>query len=359
MARTARTAIMPSPPEELTELRRLRLTVPSIESKAAGKATEYQQLVIESRKRQLQLTLENVQRLEKTFDATVEAITARIAALPAEREGFAWTRAQIRLASDIRLTMDALKRDFDTLLEVASTELAQNAADRERQTAAIVNAGNDARLVADLSKTLTLSDGLQVTVQFGRLALTAVERAANRYYSDGLKLSDRLYRINTEMRQTIENTIVRGLAQQLSAAELAKQMRADLAAAGSSNPRYHAMRIARTEINTAHREAHILSVQNADGTLKDYTDGVRWNLSLSHPAPDICDLYAGYDSGGGPGVYMPDDVPSDHPSGLCFTTTVLKAFPDSGVGGMKPSIADVSAGQRRQFEEQFPAAAAG
>lgn len=318
---------------------------------------EYRQIILASRKTQLQLTADNIRRLETTFDNAIQSIVAKIEALPAERQGAAWHRYQFRLLSDLRSTMEGLKKDYQTLLEAGMVELAQNAATREANTAKLVNAATDPGLFPDLSRTLTLSNGVDVQVQFGNLAIRAVERAANRYYSDGLKLSDRLYKLNTLTKQTIEDTIIQGLAQGTSARDLAKLLQTALIEAGSDNPKMHAMRIARTEINTSWRESHILSTQSSPGVFKDYIEGIRWNLSSAHVALDQCDLFASYDQGMGEGVYGPGDVPSSHPRCFCFTTTVLVNFPNSGISEMKPNPDGVPENQRRLFEQQYPKAA--
>ena len=317
---------------------------------------EYRQLILNSRKEQLTLTLENVTRLEKTFDTAIETLIAKIAALPVERQGTEWHRALFRLLSDTRAITEGLKKDYETLLNLGMVELAQNAASREAATAKLVNATTDASLFPDLERTLSLSSGLSINVTFGRLALQAVERAANRYYSDGLKLSDRLYKLSSSTKTLIEDTITQGLIHGTSAPELAKQLRTTLMEAGSKNPKSDALRIARTEIATSWREAHVLSTQTSPGVLKDYIEGLRWCLSAAHKQLDQCDLYATYDAGQGEGVYTPGDVPSSHPNCFCFLTTVLTNFPQSGISEMKPQPEGVPENQRRIFNEQYPVA---
>lgn len=313
----------------------------------------YRQILLDSRKSQLRLTVANVRRLEKTFDAAIQSIVSRVAALPEVRQGTEWHRAQLNLIASIRTTMDALRKDYDTLLEAGMTELAQTAAQRQIATGALVDAAPDKSLFPDLSRTFPLSDGSSVIVEFGQLAVDAVERAANRYYRDGLKLSDRLYTMNARGRRDIENTIIQGLTEQVSARDLARRLEKNLLEAGSANVRYDASRIARTELNQAHREAAVLSATTGDGvTLKNYISGIRWNLSASHPAADFCDILAGYDGGLGSGVYLPQDYPSSHPHCLCFTTDLLVNFPESGIGGRKPDMANVPASQIRYYAGQ-------
>ena len=77
---------------------------------------------------------------------------------------------------------------------------------------------------------------------------------------------------------------------------------------------YPARRLARTEITRAHGAATIWAAERTPGNV-----GVKWNLSGSHPKSDPCDVHASRDSGLGPGVYPPKDVPRypEHPMDLC------------------------------------------
>jgi len=92
--------------------------------------------------------------------------------------------------------------------------------------------------------------------------------------------------------------------------------------AGRGTINYNALRLARTEINNSYRETLIQG--NARNPI---TKGVKWNLSDTHPFPDVCDLFAGIDSFGlGVGVYPAMATPIDHPNGLCFLTEELRSI---------------------------------
>lgn len=330
------------------------------ELKKATPEKTYREILLESRKRQLRLTATNVERLRITFDAAVESIRQKIESLPAAQTGTPWHRAMLQLQFETTTVMDALKRDTRTLLDVGMVELAQNAADREVEVAKLVEAPIDPTLLPSFDEQFPLTNGQRIPVQFGRLALGAVERVTTRYYRDGLKLSDRLHKLDLQGRKVIENVITQGIVEQISARDMAKRLQAamgELAQDGKPPPRHVTMRIARTEINNAHREAHVMSTQAAPGQLKDYISGVRWALSLSHPSADICDSWAAYDSGLGPGVYLPADVPVDHPHGLCMTLSVLVNFPESGVGGKKPDLVNVPPSQIAYYARQGDKAA--
>lgn len=86
--------------------------------------------------------------------------------------------------------------------------------------------------------------------------------------------------------------------------------------------RYQARRVARTEMSRAFNEAYIAS-SSASPSVK----GMKWNLSSSHPMPDVCDMYASVDVAGlGAGVYPENDLQQlpAHPHCLCFYTAVLR-----------------------------------
>lgn len=95
---------------------------------------------------------------------------------------------------------------------------------------------------------------------------------------------------------------------------------------------YNAFTIARSESNRTYRDAIVESTKNTP-----WVYGYKWNLSASHPKPDICDVWANSDFGMGAGVYTAQSLPYDHPNGLCFVTTVqissreFKRYLDDGV----------------------------
>ena len=84
--------------------------------------------------------------------------------------------------------------------------------------------------------------------------------------------------------------------------------------------RYQSRLVARTETIRAYHDATIEA-----GRDKGYVKGYRWTLAASHPAPDICDVYAGRDPEGlGPGGYSTGSVPAPpHPADLCYLRPII------------------------------------
>jgi hypothetical protein len=338
------TALLKTPPKE-----------PLAAEPVTATASDYRALLVRARREQLILTRDNLQRLAGTYDRAAQSIVEAVAKLPDEaRQGAPWAQARFNLLLEIDAELEKFRTDYAGLLDLSMLSTAQQAADREAQTAKLVQAAEDRNLFPTLSRTVSLSTGLDVTAQFGVLARSAVEGVANRYYRDGLKLSDRLYNLNAGTRKAVEDTIVQGLTEGTAARDLASKLQKVMGEAGVDTPRYRAERISRTEISNSHREATVRgTIDPNTGGLKSYITGVRWNLSLSHPAADICDIFAAGSSDGlDSGVYLPGEVPVDHPSGLCYLTSEVTAYPGIGGTGKAPDVASVPPSQVAYYARQ-------
>ena len=151
----------------------------------------------------------------------------------------------------------------------------------------------------------------------------ALQVAQQRVYSDGLNLSQRIWRLEQGGMQTIRNTIATGMAQRTSAVELAQQLEGQLNAGqdwprwtrarlskmdareraqdtkgllrsardvppgGSSGISYNALRLARNEIQIANH-----AVTSDIAVHSPWVTGRKVVLSPAHPQSDICDEYA-------------------------------------------------------------------
>lgn len=164
---------------------------------------------------------------------------------------------------------------------------------------------------------------------------------------DGLRLSDRIWRLDRGARDAVVNALESAIIQGHGAAQAAREFLArgaappgDLETArrmanagalgrqvgeimtGAGSPMANALRVARTEINRAHGEAYMRGGANHP----DFA-GWRYLLSPQHPAPDICDLLSSQNLHGlGPGVYPSREKcpwPA-HPNTLSFLEIVFR-----------------------------------
>lgn len=175
--------------------------------------------------------------------------------------------------------------------------------------------------------------------------------AGEHIYGDGMNLSGRIWRVDREAREAINNAIMQGVANGDSAWNIAKTLEQYLGA-GKDCPRwtstrlygrtasdraagdtggllsgndcdgrgvsYNALRLARTEIQKAHALAtdKLLAQQ-------PWVEKEKCNLSAAHPEPDECDDAA---NGGenGDGVYPVGTIEFPlHPHCFCFKTAVM------------------------------------
>lgn len=149
---------------------------------------------------------------------------------------------------------------------------------------------------------------------------------------NNIRLSDQVYRTRALATGQVERAVNRGIALQKSAREIAQDVRHMIRPDTPGGVSYAARRLARTEINNAF---HGTSIRQA--VELPWTEGMKWNLSGSHPRPDECDDYAENSDGLGVGVFKPQDVPAKpHPQCLCYVTTVAvspSVFNDRLVAG--------------------------
>lgn len=334
------------------------------EVKAAGEddgaelGRQYRKSMIDARTRQLRMTRSEVNRMMRTWERAASEIRSRMSGAPewqfADEEGVI-DQARLRvLLRDIDNRIVALAKDYGDLLDAGLRNSAQVAVEREAALAQMVGSPmNDQEYQALLSRTYELSDGSSVAVRFGQVAEEAVQSLRARYYADGLTLSDRLGALTAEVRRSIEDALVQAVAEQVSSAEAGERLAKILSATEGQNPGFRAYRIARTEIAAAHREGHIRSCTDRDGAKRPHVAAIGYRLSLSHPKPDICDIWAADDSGLGPGNYQPGDVPMDHCFGLCWTATVLVDMPNVALPVAEADVEAVPESQVRYYADKL------
>lgn len=313
----------------------------------------FAQIVKSHRTKQLVWTRDAVKRIDVILQNAARDTLSRLKDIAGT--GSIEERYKAALLDDLMRILDQLRADYGDLTGLHLLGSAQIAADRELQIAGQLFSGAELEemtrgLRPEFSKAVTISNIGKVEVTFGAVAERAVRIEFERLYEDGLTLADRLWRLDSETRRVMQDKILTAIAKGTSARDLGRDLRSYLTKAGQGNARYNAMRLARTEINTAHREAHIQSTLDANGKLKEFIHAIGWRLSLSHKERDICDVWASQDIDKlGPGNYLPEHVPVDHPHGLCATYTLLKAHPDMQFVTQEPKPDEVEPGELKRY----------
>lgn len=151
----------------------------------------------------------------------------------------------------------------------------------------------------------------------------------DRIWEDGLKLSDRIWLLNRRTKRELERIILEEIATGRAASSkvlearlnklLNPSRRAITTRLHGRRIQFDAARLLRTERTTAFREADRMASLKNPGII-----GIEWHTSGD--ACGTCSDIASNDSGLGPGVYKPEDLPATpHPHCECYTTD--KAIP--------------------------------
>lgn len=137
---------------------------------------------------------------------------------------------------------------------------------------------------------------------------------------NGISLSERVYKNQALSSGRIDRLVNTGLSLGKSAREIAKDVYTFIDPLTPGGASYAAMRLGRTELNNAFHATSIRLTKDMP-----WVTGQKWNLSGSHPKPDVCNDYASgtHFRGGDPGVFKAGDVPGKpHPQCLCYLTAV-------------------------------------
>ena len=149
---------------------------------------------------------------------------------------------------------------------------------------------------------------------------------------NGIPLSRAVYKTQALATGLVDRRIKQGLLLGMNAKAIAKSVKDLINPSVKGGVSYAAHRLARTEINHAYQTAQHDRHQDSP-----WTKGMQWNLSGSHPAPDICNVNATQNLYGmGAGVYPFGKKPDSHPNCLCYQTVVQASeeeFIDAFVNG--------------------------
>lgn len=259
--------------------------------------------------------------LTRIYKQAAEQIAQRIKAYSGADGNIALQELQSVLAQ-VNAQIKALSEGRNTLLD--------------RNLSAAADLGTQ-----PLASTLSASAAMQINHEALSFVRTFVA-------SDGLQLSDRIWRLDRQARDSISNAIEQAVIQGQGATQAAREFLSrgqavpvdiqdkisaagagkiaretrDALLTGNGSPMDNAMRVMRTEINRAHGMAY------AKGFLAHpFAAGVRFLLSPGHPKPDICDLLSTQNLHGlGQGVYPTVETSGwpAHPNTLSFLIGVFQ-----------------------------------
>lgn len=153
----------------------------------------------------------------------------------------------------------------------------------------------------------------------------AHELMSGKFYQDGAGLSARIWNYSKQDQKGVDYIIQQGLLQKKSTLELAKDLEKYLDPsakkdfewrkvypnAGSKTIDFNAFRLASTSITHAYQLATIRAAKE-----NPFAEGLKWHSALSTRTCELCRSRHGQ-------VFKIDEVPLDHPLGLCTTYSVI------------------------------------
>jgi len=133
---------------------------------------------------------------------------------------------------------------------------------------------------------------------------------------NGIPLARSVYKTQALTQGMVDRKVSQGLLLGHNAKTIAKSVKDMIRPDVAGGVSYAAHRLARTEINHAYQTAQATRHEG-----EPWTKGMRWNLSKSHPKPDVCNVNAETNWAGlGAGVYTFGNKPDSHPNCLCYQT---------------------------------------
>lgn len=284
---------------------------------------EYEKIALATRKKVSKLTLQQQRELLDLYEDVIEELANKTATSKDKSLTKRWlldykkelTRVKRELSKEINKSI----KGFITKAARVGTETEQQIIDKVFEHAGI-DPGNHFKTMFSQVQDKVIKDIIS-----GNL------------YKDKKALSSRIWSHGQEFKKDIQYTINRAILEKKSAIELAKDLEKyvkDPAKRGSDWGRcypnlkskkvdYNAMRLARTSINHAYQNSSIQS-----SNMNPFIEGIRWRSAMIHGRTcELCVERATTDRFGlGVGIFPIDQVPLDHPNGLC---TMIPYIPKS------------------------------
>lgn len=281
---------------------------------------EYLKLVEEAQKKRIDLTHKQTYKIRKLYRDIARDLEKRIKQAPKNSLSERWLKDyQKQFKNDIRELNKILKNDIeDTMLK--SAECA-------------------AGIQTDFFNLLDMKYGLNIKNSFSNMFSkipqeTLKELINGEFYKDGKGLSKRIWFNQKKANAEFDYIIEKGLTEKKSvydlAKDLAKYVNPDVKKdwdfkkiypnVGNKKIEYNSFRLAVTSVSHAYQ----LSMKRSCKA-NPFVEKIEWHTSNSHRGTcGLCQSRNGK-------KYTPDELPMDHPNGVCYFIPVIeKSLEDIG-----------------------------
>lgn len=267
---------------------------------------EYERIALETRKKVSKLTLEQQRQILKTYEKSISKLAKKATSARDESLSKRWLL------------------DYTKELKQAKKELAKEIKDSLENSiskAAAIGTEGEQLIFTEIFKMVDIDTGEHFTTMFSQVQKGVIEDIiSGNLYRDKKTLSQRIWSHSDKFEKDIQYIINRGILEKKSALELARDLEKFVKEPAKrewewskvypnltkTKIDYNAQRLARTAINHAYQTASIKS-----SNMNPFVEGIEWRSAQIHDR--TCDLC--FERHGK--VFPKDDVPLDHPSGLC------------------------------------------
>lgn len=276
---------------------------------------EYEKISQETRKKVSKLTLEQQKDLLDLYNDVIKELAKKAKKSKSKSLSERWTL-------DYRKQLMKSRRELR--VEIRKQVKASTI------KAAKLGSEGQQLIMREIFAMVDIDPGDHFTTMFSQVQDKVVKDIiSGNLYKDNKTLSQRIWNYGEEFEKDIQYTINKAMLEKKSAIELAADLEKYIKEPakrgsdwGSCYPHlknkkvdYNAMRLARTSINHAYQNSTIQS-----SSMNPFIEGTEWQSALIHGRTcELCKERHGR-------IYSKDDVPLDHPNGLC---TMIPHIPKS------------------------------
>lgn len=224
-----------------------------------------------------------------------------------------------------RVPSDALRKQY---LKTLQGQIDKQLKDIENQLNGTIRSGMTDTVKATVAdaKTFLKENGLPIKGAYSRVPADIVQAVASgQLYTGNWTLSKALWLNTAETQRDVQSVIAQGIIQNRSAYDIAKDLEkyVDPTARkdwdwGKVYPGtkkvvdYNAQRLARTMVSHAYQQAFVRTTQK-----NPFVTKYRWEAANTERVCEICEERDGK-------LFDKDDLPLDHPNGMCTFTAVME-----------------------------------
>lgn len=223
-----------------------------------------------------------------------------------------------------RVPSDALRQQY---LHTLQSQIDEQLRDIESQLNGTIRSGmtDTVKATVDDAKSFLKENGLPIKGAYSHVPADIVRSVASgQLYTGNWTLSKALWLNTKETQQDVQSIVAQGIIQNKSAYDIAK----DLEKYVNPDARkdwnwskvypgtkkvvdYNAQRLARTMVSHAYQQAFVRTTQK-----NPFVSKYKWEASNSGRVCEICEERDGK-------LFDKDDLPLDHPNGMCTFTAVM------------------------------------